>query len=192
MMIKRILLPIVAALGHMIYLQAMEQREPQNLLQAIESKNLQNVIAVLQAVSSVDNYASALNAPLNDRGWISLYVAVQQGSREIAEFLLRHGALVTSQNTHTTMPLLVLAAARSDEGMAELLIRNQAPINGQDQDCWTPLHWAVQRGNVQLIKLLIDHGASINSEDKNGRTPLYLALQKNQAIIDALKGCTSQ
>jgi ankyrin repeat protein len=37
----------------------------------------------------------------------------------------------------------------------------------------TPLHWACDRGKVDVIKCLVDHGAKINAKDNEGQTSLH-------------------
>ena len=39
----------------------------------------------------------------------------------------------------------------------------------------TPLHWAANRGRIDVARLLIKNGADINKADKSGKTPLDLA-----------------
>ena len=37
----------------------------------------------------------------------------------------------------------------------------------------TPLHWACDRGNTDVIQALVDGGADIEVQDPEGQTPLY-------------------
>ena len=40
----------------------------------------------------------------------------------------------------------------------------------------TPLHFAVDRGEVDIVKQLLDSGAEVNAQDSSGETPLMLAV----------------
>lgn len=33
---------------------------------------------------------------------------------------------------------------------------------------WTPLHWAADKGNADIVKLLSEKGAQVNFTDENG------------------------
>jgi ankyrin repeat protein len=39
----------------------------------------------------------------------------------------------------------------------------------------TPLHWAVERGNVGAVETLLKYGADVNMESKFDKTPLEIA-----------------
>ena len=41
------------------------------------------------------------------------------------------------------------------------------------------LHWAAANNVEKLVKYLVEHGADINKEDVRGKTPLYLAVEYN-------------
>lgn len=50
------------------------------------------------------------------------------------------------------------------------------------------LHWAANKGNIEIVNYLIAKGSDINLEDSHGTTPITFALsagQKNTAIYDA-------
>ena len=32
------------------------------------------------------------------------------------------------------------------------------------QDGWTPLHWAAQKGSLEVVKLLLDKGVDVNAK----------------------------
>ena len=59
--------------------------------------------------------------------------------------------------------------------MARLLLTEYGvDVNVKDNDGLAPLHWAVNRRQVEIVKLLMtEFGADVNIENKNGRTPLH-------------------
>jgi Ankyrin repeats (many copies) len=48
-------------------------------------------------------------------------------------------------------------------------------VNMRDEEGKTPLHFAADRGLLDMTKLLISHGADLNAMDSEGQTPLMLA-----------------
>jgi ankyrin repeat protein len=50
-------------------------------------------------------------------------------------------------------------------------------VDVQQEDGWSPLHYAAAFGNVETIEVLISAGADVNSMTTNGRTPLLWAVE---------------
>lgn len=64
-----------------------------------------------------------------------------------------------------------------------------ANLNWQDEDYdgWTPLHWAVINGRVEIVRMLIEARADLDVKDIWGRGPLhYATMNGNLKIIGAL------
>jgi len=49
-------------------------------------------------------------------------------------------------------------------------------VNNLDGDGLALIHWAADRGSVDIIKLLIEQGANVNVTDNDGQTPLHYAV----------------
>lgn len=47
----------------------------------------------------------------------------------------------------------------------------------------TPLHWAVDRGELELVVLLLERGASVTARDGAGLTPLHLASRSARVVL---------
>ncbi len=83
------------------------------------------------------------------------------------------------------------AAMRGDIGAVRALIESgpgKDVVNVAQGDGMTALHWAAERGDVELAALLLKSGASVTAETRIGRhTPLHVAAQHgNSAIVRAL------
>src|SRR5919198_1326648 len=51
----------------------------------------------------------------------------------------------------------------------------------------TPLHYAAQKDNVDIVETLLGHEAKVNEKDKYGETPLHYAVEyKNVDIVKIL------
>ena len=54
-------------------------------------------------------------------------------------------------------------------------------VNIQDDDGWTPLHYAHAYNSVDCVKILLDSGAKKDIQDNNGETPLHHGCLFNNA-----------
>ncbi|XP_010482744.1 PREDICTED: acyl-CoA-binding domain-containing protein 1 [Camelina sativa] len=65
------------------------------------------------------------------------------------------------------------------EGEVENLLKcleNGIPVNARDSEGRTPLHWAIDRGHLNVAKALIDQNADVNAKDNEGQTSLHYAV----------------
>uniref|UniRef100_A0A5B6YR79 Putative acyl-CoA-binding domain-containing protein 1-like n=1 Tax=Davidia involucrata TaxID=16924 RepID=A0A5B6YR79_DAVIN len=66
-------------------------------------------------------------------------------------------------------------------------IESGVPVNLKDSEGQTPLHWAVDRGHLNITELLVRRNADINAKDNEGQTPLhYAAVCEREAIAEFL------
>jgi ankyrin repeat protein len=56
-----------------------------------------------------------------------------------------------------------------------MLIERGADVTAQNNDGETPLHLALQRGQVDVARMLIERGADVTAQNNDGETPLHLA-----------------
>jgi ankyrin repeat protein len=56
----------------------------------------------------------------------------------------------------------VLEASPRSESSKRVLKASPRCKNPADNDGWTPLHWAAENGQLEIVKLLLEH-----AEDKN-------------------------
>ena len=104
-----------------------------------------------------------------------LLYAAEKDSKEIAEFLLSHGADKDADSDEVT-PLYVALINNSFE-TAEFLISNGANVNiWIDEE--TALQFALDKNVKEIAKLIVLHGADINIIDKFGETALHHAAAK--------------
>jgi len=56
------------------------------------------------------------------------------------------------------------------------LVKAGVNVNARNECGWTPLHYAVGGGHLEIVKLLLKSGADVNAKEKmRGLTPLQLA-----------------
>lgn len=66
-------------------------------------------------------------------------------------------------------------------------IENGVSVNLKDSEGRTPLHWAVDRGHLNVTELLIGRNSDVNAKDNDGQTPLHYAVTcEREAIAEYL------
>ncbi len=70
------------------------------------------------------------------------------------------------------------------------LIEKGVPVNEQDRDGRTALHFAAETGSLEIMKTLISAGADVNIQDQYETPPLYLAVAglHSECVKELLKG----
>ena len=120
----------------------------------------------------------------------SLLKAVQDGNIDGVRDALRRGAQINCRDEQgLTLLHVCIASDNNTTGtklMDELLL-NGLDINNTDERKWTPLHMAVDVGDIDAINFLLEKGGALEIPDINGFTPLFLAVSKMfREIIDIL------
>ncbi|ORX48360.1 ankyrin [Piromyces finnis] len=128
-----------------------------------------------------------------------LMLAVKKKNANLVEYLLDHGADVNYINNKDESALSkLLSSGRISKKLIEclkVLIEHGADINkiykisrGYENVKETPLIYAVNRKNFDLIELFINNGALIDEKDSKGATPLYYSVvnAKNLEIVEYL------
>ncbi|KAI1132547.1 ankyrin repeat-containing domain protein [Nemania abortiva] len=105
-------------------------------------------------------------------GWTLLHHAVKAGHLDMVELLLNYGAV--------TVPTTRLGPVQPSLGFSSV---TGAYPHGRSSDGSTPLHYASQTGQDQIVQLLLEYGADANSKDASGSTPLHKAAEKNHVAV---------
>jgi ankyrin repeat protein/glyoxylase-like metal-dependent hydrolase (beta-lactamase superfamily II)/Tol biopolymer transport system component len=84
--------------------------------------------------------------------------------------------------------LLHVAADGGSEHILGRLLDQKLDVNRKDNNGWTPLHRAAERGWMRTASLLVENGARLNERALAGETPYNLAMaEKNTEIVDLLR-----
>jgi ankyrin repeat protein len=80
------------------------------------------------------------------------------------------------------------AAMRGDIDAVRQLLRDGADVNAAQSDGMTALHWAADRGEVEIAEVLLYAGANVGAITRIGEyTPLHIASRNGHvAVIDVL------
>ncbi|MDC0358633.1 ankyrin repeat domain-containing protein, partial [Oligoflexia bacterium] len=102
------------------------------------------------------NNHSQIDGP-DEHGFTPLGIAVPEGHLELVKLFIQCGADVDAKcSSYENSVLLHTACAWGRKEIAEILLDNGADTNIEDDDGFTPLDIATQKGNRGLIKLLKD------------------------------------
>jgi ankyrin repeat protein len=113
-------------------------------------------------------------------GWTRHCKGRKNGSKEIIELLLVHGADVNAAHPKNCTTALQIAAIQGFLGIAYLLLKHGANVNAPaaEVDGRTALEGAAEHGRIDMVQLLFNAGASI-SED--GRSQYESAMRRASA-----------
>ncbi|MEO0895706.1 MAG: ankyrin repeat domain-containing protein [Bacteroidota bacterium] len=140
-------------------------------------------MSVFEAIKNHDlrflyNYLKSGQNPniCDPLGYGLLHSAIHEGTLDLVDMLLRHGASAEQEDQFGNKPLQVACLfAKSD--VVELLLAYDAYIDGiSPKRPWTPLMIAVNERNDELATLLIEQGANVSFvEEEEGWTPFLVA-----------------
>lgn len=151
----------------------------------------------------------------NDEGSTPLHFACEQGHEDLIMYFISCNALLTAENVSGVVPLDYLCSQGNDELVLNimqylpqyqygLLLRLAAehgivsvvtkvmethitPVDGEDADQRTAMHFACLNGNADVVKVLISFGANIRSKDADAMTPiLYACSSGNLKLVKYL------
>jgi hypothetical protein len=149
------------------------------LCQAVQSGNLEKVIALLDAGVPVD---------ANDSWGTPLMWAARFGYKNICQTLLDRQAEVNIKNQYGLSPLMA-AACHGHVDTCQLLLEHNAQINAKNNKGKTSLHFAAKEGYNCVCQLLLKHHAQVDAKDNSGKTPFRLAAKfKSHNVIFGHKG----
>ncbi len=87
---------------------------------------------------------------------------------------------------------LMNAVALDDAEMVRSLVSRGAEVNARDGKGFTPLFYAVIKGNYDIAAFLISHGADVNAKaNGNGDAMMYAVCKGDMRLVRLLKssGC---
>lgn len=120
---------------------------------------------------------------INWSGWqdvTALTAAVTNGDNDLVMFLYERGADISAKDGWERTAFCY-AAGRCDAAVVERLLESVPGelFDESDDLGMTPLSYAVECGNLDVVKLLVNRGVDIIGPDRDN-TPLRTAIRQNQ------------
>ncbi|KAJ6133492.1 hypothetical protein N7471_008707 [Penicillium samsonianum] len=161
---------------HKACLDVIDRKGQSPLQIAIQSGNALSVSRLASAGADV-------NAPLFGGG-TPVSLAIENSWNELATLLSE----MSSKSSLDDGRCLLHVAAQSGSltWTISLLEFHKEMLNATDQDSWTPLHYAADRGHENIVSYLLDGKCSASPSDSNGWTPLHAAIRHHHLSCAAL------
>lgn len=147
----------------------------EELLDAAERGELKRVIAAVAAGADIN----CQNASEIGKGKVPLSAAVQEGRKEVAQWLLEKKVDVNKTDNNQGTPLMY-AVDNGYADLSELLLQHGADPNRREIQGRTALMAAAALGEIRIINLLLANNADPSLKDKSGKTALDYAVQESQ------------
>lgn len=136
--------------------------------------------SALQAASHVGNRDIAQYL-LDHGASMNIYTAAMFGDKTLVEdFLADNPELAKTPGVHG-LSLLYHVAINGSTELADLVA-----THGGAEQIGLELHPAISRGHVEMVRWLLEHGADTSVTNYQGKTPLKSALDQNQEAIAEL------
>jgi hypothetical protein len=105
-----------------------------------------------------------------------LVAALSRNHFPVAELLLELGGELDIRDTRKQTALHRIIDRLDDATIdaVQFLLEHGADVNAQRDDLCTPLHQALNAGELEVARMLLDHQADVNLRNEDGRTPLHL------------------
>ncbi|XP_055331678.1 transient receptor potential cation channel subfamily A member 1-like isoform X2 [Paramacrobiotus metropolitanus] len=142
------------------------------------------------SAGSLECLLSTCNGGVSSPGWhgeTPLHVASCMNNVECAKILIKYGADPLKACFSGMKPIHVAARRASvdllrffltDSGTSKEVLL--ALVDDEDQ---TPLHWAVNNGDLETVDLLMQHGAKLDTKMYDQSTPLHLACSQGLICV---------
>jgi ankyrin repeat protein/HEAT repeat protein len=155
------------------------------ICKAARDGDLAKVKAMLEKNPALVGSRSSKADEFNSGG-MPLHWAVVKDHREVAAFLLAHGADINAKTSIGLTPLHV-AADKGLKDMVVFLLAHKAAIDPRAYEGGTPLKWAAEFGKKDLLEALVSGGADVNARDYQGSTPIFSAISRdNKTAVEVL------
>ncbi|KAJ1468172.1 ankyrin repeat-containing domain protein, partial [Baffinella frigidus] len=154
---------------------------------AVSCNHVAKVRELVSQKVDVDEVAHNGNTPLS--------MAVEYGSVDVVEILLRHQAMVSNPDGDGNTPLHIAIRSFRDhrmynEGVVQcysiclLLLRYGADVKAVTNQGATPLHFAALTSLTAIVSLLLSYNSDVSARDLKGCTPLMYHVRRTFDWVD--------
>jgi len=162
-----------------------DKRDPMDLIKALLARGADPNAQV--NTTPVRGFMQGSASWVNFDGQTVFIRAALAGDITLMRLLLQHGADPNIKTYEGSTALMASAGvnwvvaqtySRSEDEYleaAKLCLEKGADVNAINNQGFTPMHGATNRGFDKMVQLLFDHGSKLDVKDKQGRTPTTFA-----------------
>lgn len=129
----------------------------------------------LDIVRSLINHGAEIDLP-NQMGRTELHRMLREGDYDVVNALISFGASTVIKDLQGMAAMHHACLCTNSADCINQLIELGAPVNQEDHQQWTPLHWAARSGAADTIIRLLEAGAEKTKTDASGKTPFQVAM----------------
>lgn len=145
--------------------------------------DLQHRLAEIGDVQLLQQFQKTKPNNLNKVSYITMLPhAASNNHVAMMTTLVALGANINPERRFENSALIRAIATNSNDAL-DYLLSNEAEINYQGEDKFTPLIWAVVKGNELLVARLLQKGADVALNDTNGRNVFHYATRDGNLPI---------
>lgn len=151
-----------------------QQKLTNKLVSLINSKspNLEDIREVINEGANLNIKGKYTDRYKDSYEELPLFLAIQNGNKEIVELLLSEGADVNIKGGHLQWSALHQACYRRQKELVELFIEKKLNINEEDNAGQTPIILACRVNSIPIVKTLIKNCANITKKTSKGHSLL--------------------
>jgi cytohesin len=112
-----------------------------------------------------------------------LSLAIYGNHLEAVRFLVKSGAKINKPGFKKLTALHMALEEDLNPHIALYLLEAGANPNAKDEEGNSPLHWAVEIKNIEIVKAMIKAGADLESENGQRNTALMLAVARDDVAM---------
>lgn len=147
---------------------------------AYESNDI-NIVKIL-----LEQNKDILKRDIRELGLLQMAI-ISECSRDLLELLFQNNYIMTSKQPHyRSWPIHDAIKWISDESKLIWLIDKCDNLNVQDEIGRTPLHYAIQYSNNNIINYILSKNVNVNIKTYDGMYVIHFAFKYNKSIIPEL------
>ena len=109
-------------------------------------------------------------------GRTELHTVLRKGHLDLVDLLISLGGSTAKRDLQEMAAMHHACLFTESAACVNRLIETGAPVDQEDSQQWTPLHWAAKSGAADTVARLLEAGASNTKIDASGQTPFHIAM----------------